>query len=1267
MPDSDLRATPFVGEGEMATRMRALDWTATPLGDPRRWSEGLRATVRILLTSRYAMWMCWGPELTFFCNDAYLPTVGVKRDWVLGARSDVVWREIWLEIGPRIETVLRTGRATWDEGLLLFLERSGFREETYHTFSYSPVFDDLGRVGGMLCVVTEETERVLGERRLATLGSLAASTRGLRTAEDVCERAARTLANNVNDVPFALVYLLDEGRRARLAGRAGLEPDAPIASPRFDPALPGAPWRLPSIGPAPEPTVVDLRERREAVHAGPWPEALTHAAVLPLPVSGTDRLAGLLVLGLSTRALWNAGYRGFLSLAAGQVGSAVADARAFEAERRRLEELAELDRAKTTFFNNISHEFRTPLTLLLGPVEESLITGTPPSGESIDLVHRNALRLQRLVNSLLEFSRLEAGRADATFRPTDLARLTGDLASSFRSAFDRAGLRFEVDAPPLPEPVHVDRDMWERVVLNLLSNALKFTLAGTVQVSLGLDGDSVLLRVSDTGTGIPADELPHLFQRFYRVQGARARTHEGSGIGLALVSDIVQLHGGEISVESRSGEGSAFEVRIPRGRSHLPADRVRDDADGSPLRAAKAYVEEALRWLPSPEGSRQPVPASGSRQGRIVIADDNADMREYLGRVLEPRYEVELVGNGTQALAAIRRARPDLVLTDVMMPEMDGFQLLSAIRGDAALRGLPVVMLSARAGEESRSEGLEAGADDYLVKPFSSRELLARVDAQLVRAQLRVVEERQSERLRSIFREAPVGIAILTGPELRFEFANQRYAEMVGNRQLLGRAFREAFPELAGQGTIELIEQVRVTGESFASPAYRAAIARSPGGSPEEAFFHVVVEPLREGRGRVEGVVVVATDVSELVTSRRRAEEASRAKDEFLAMLGHELRNPLAPLVTALHLMKLRAPESLERERSIIERQVKNLSRLVDDLLDVSRIARGKVELRREPVELGVVVAQGIETASPLIESRRHRLTVDVPGWGMQIVADPTRLAQVVANLLTNAAKYTDPGGNIRVQASIEDGTLVLQVSDDGIGIAPELVPHVFDRFFQARQDSDRALGGLGLGLALVKSLVELHGGTVGVESPGPGRGSTFTVRLPLPAPREARAVGGRHVEEPPARKPRARLRMLVVDDNVDAAESLREFFLLLGHDVQVAHDASDALRLAVGHPPELALVDIGLPGMDGYELARHLRAVAPDSYLVAATGYGQETDRRAAREAGFDRHLVKPLAVDELETLVHEEELRRAADRARESLAGAPARRAGAQNVDEG
>jgi PAS domain S-box-containing protein len=540
------------------------------------------------------------------------------------------------------------------------------------------------------------------------------------------------------------------------------------------------------------------------------------------------------------------------------------------------------------------------------------------------------------------------------------------------------------------------------------------------------------------------------------------------------------------------------------------------------------------------------------------------------------------------------------------------------------------------------------------------------VDAQLARAKLRTVEERQAQRFRTIFRDAPVGIAILTGPTHVFDLANERYLAMTG-RPVLGKTLREALPELESQGVFEIIDHVFQTGEHFASPSYRTVLNRGPAGAPEEGFFQVVAEPLRSDTGQVEGVVVVATEVTELVASRRQAEEASRAKDEFLAMLGHELRNPLAPLVTALHLMKLRAPALLERERALIERQVRNLSRLVDDLLDVSRIARGKVELRREPVELATVVAQGIETASPLIEERRHQLSVDVPASGLRLLADPSRLAQVISNLLTNAAKYTDSGGHLRVQARSDGNQVVLAVSDDGIGIAPDLVPQVFETFFQGRQGSDRARGGLGLGLALVKSLVELHGGTVQAHSRGLGQGSTFTVRLPILAAAESPGPTPPDHEELAPRHPRARLRVLVVDDNVDAAESLRDFLSLFGHEVAVEHDGPGGVRRAEERAPDLALLDIGLPGMDGHELARRIRALAPEAYLVAVTGYGQVSDRRASREAGFDRHLVKPLEVDELESLVHEQELRRAADRARESLAVGPMRRAGSGGGEAG
>ena len=1239
---TDARGTPFIGEGEMARRMRALDWRRTPLDDPGRWPEGLKATVRILLTSRYAMWMCWGPELTFFCNDAYLPTVGVKQEWVLGAPAHVVWREIWPEIGPRIETVLRRGEATWDEALQLFLHRSGFLEETYHTFSYSPVFDDRGGIGGMLCVVTEVTEQLLGERRMATLRALAAATPGSRTAEEVCARAAAALAADRNDVPFALIYLLDQQGRARLAGRAGVPADLPVAPESFDPSAPEAAWPLPQTTGPSVPDPVELGGRHPDVHAGPWPERIARAAVLPMAVAGSERLAGFLVLGLSTRLAWNAGYQGFLSLAAGQVAGAVADARAFETERRRLEELAELDRAKTAFFNNISHEFRTPLTLLLAPVAEARLAGTPAGTETLELVHRNALRLQRLVNSLLEFSRLEAGRADAVFRPTDLAELTRDLAASFRAAFERAGLRFVVETRPLPGPVYVDRDMWERVVLNLLSNALKFTLEGEVTVRLSVEDGSVHLRVRDTGSGIAPEEQPRLFQRFHRVHGARARTHEGSGIGLALVSDIVRLHGGEISVRSRPGEGSEFDVRVPLGRAHLPPDRVREEAAEGPPRAAEAYLTEALRWVTDePEDGRIAAAPTAEPQARILVADDNADMRDYLGRVLRSRYSVQVVANGSAALASLRDHPPDLLLTDVMMPEMDGFDLLTAVRADSRLRSLPVVILSARAGEEARSEGLEAGADDYLVKPFSARELLARVDAQLARARLRRLEEVQAARLRTIFREAPVGVAILGGPGHRFGFVNAACTEMMGGRPLLGRTLSEALPELDAQGLAESLEQVHRSGEPFVSRAYRMVLHRGPGGAPEECFFHLVLQPLRDEREAVEAVVLIATEVTELVSSRHEAEVASRAKDEFLAMLGHELRNPLAPVVTALHLMKLRAPGAVDRERAVIERQVRNLSRLVEDLLDVSRIARGKVELRREPVDLAATVAQAIETSSPLIEERHHQLSVEVPP-GLLVLADATRLTQIVANLLTNAAKYTDPGGQLRVRVRRDGAEAVLQVSDDGIGIPAELIPHVFDTFFQGGQGRDRARGGLGLGLALVRSFVHLHGGTVSAESAGPGAGSTFTVRLPLHSgagePRAlARAPG------PAARTPRTRLRVLVVDDNVDAAEGLREFLSLLGHEVEVAHDGGEGLRKARAHPPDLALLDLGLPGMDGLELGRAIRERAPGTCLVAVTGYGQESDRRATREAGFARHLVKPVDLEELEAFIGEQEQSRA------------------------
>jgi signal transduction histidine kinase len=397
-------------------------------------------------------------------------------------------------------------------------------------------------------------------------------------------------------------------------------------------------------------------------------------------------------------------------------------------------QLRELDKAKTLFFNNVSHEFRTPLTLILGPVADALASerGTL-EGEALRAVHRNALRMAGLVNSLLDFARLEAGRLSSTFEPVDLAALTAAIAGAFQSAMSSAGLELVVDCPPLPEPVWVDLGHWDKIVTNLVSNALKFTLQGHIEVRLRALPGRVSLSVSDTGAGIEAAEQERIFERFHRVAGVPARSIEGTGIGLALVKELVKLHGGEVGVESQPGKGSVFTVSVPRGRDHLPPQQVVEQQPSreAPPLDGRRYAEPA----PSTEGVVM------GREGKVLLAEDNPDMRRYLTGLLAARWEVTACSDGQEALEAARAARFDLVVSDVMMPRLDGFGLLAALRAEEPTRTVPVLLLSARAGEEAVLEGLDHGADDYLMKPFSARELVARVAHHLELARLRRAAE----------------------------------------------------------------------------------------------------------------------------------------------------------------------------------------------------------------------------------------------------------------------------------------------------------------------------------------------------------------------------------------------------------------------------------------------------------------------------------------------------------------------------------------------
>ncbi|GAA2440181.1 SpoIIE family protein phosphatase [Streptomyces glaucus] len=769
-PPAAARADVFAADEVVGGDLAAVDWTATPLGPPESWPQSLQTAVSILLSSKFSMWMAWGPELTFFCNDAYRrDTLGRKYPRALGRPAREVWAEIWDDIGPRIDTVLATGRATWDEALLLFLERSGYPEETYHTFSYSALRDDAGAVVGMLCVVSEETERVIGERRMTTLRDLGSDPSVVRTEQEMLDFAARQLDRNPWDLPFTMTYLFQEDGSARLAATTGIEAGHPAGPAVVALDDPDAVWPAAALARG-ESAVVELDGAPfTGLPSGAWEEPPTQALVVPLLQQGSAPY-GFLVAGLNRYRFLDDTYRGFIELVAGHVATGIGSARSYQAQQRRAEELAELDRAKTTFFSNISHEFRTPLTLMMGPLEElrtRLAQADPQVREELEVIRRNGLRLGKLVNTLLDFSRIEAGRMRATYEPVDLAAVTAELASVFRSAVDKAGLSFDVDCAPLDQPVHIDRGMWEKVVLNLLSNALKFTFEGAIRVSVRAEDGQAVVTVEDTGIGVAADEMPRLFERFHRIENARSRSNEGSGIGLALVKELVGLHGGTITADSVEGEGTRFTIRLPFGTAHLPADAVASAPGAKTVSAtADPYVQEALRWLPpdtetsadSAAATDQDtaVPAAGpSSPAHVLVADDNADMREYLTRLLKGAgYQVTAVTDGQEALDAVRSRIPDLLVSDVMMPRLDGLSLVGALRADSRTASLPVLLLSARAGQEASIEGLQAGADDYLVKPFAAAELLARVRANIELARLRTHHTRWRAALIDSLQEA---------------------------------------------------------------------------------------------------------------------------------------------------------------------------------------------------------------------------------------------------------------------------------------------------------------------------------------------------------------------------------------------------------------------------------------------------------------------------------------------------------------------------------
>ncbi|MBD2597522.1 response regulator [Nostoc spongiaeforme FACHB-130] len=1114
----------------MGSLMRSLDWSQTLLGSASTWAQSLKTAVSIILNSHYPMFIWWGREYANLYNDAYRPILGAsKHPQFLGQSAKVCWAEIWDVVGPLADSVLNTGQPTWSENLQLLMDRYGYLEETYFTFSYSPIRDETGGVGGVFCAVIETTEKVIGERRLRTLRELAANTAPAKTVAAAYSIVAETLAQNLADIPFALLYQVEgSGKQAHLVGTSGIVAGTSVTPEQVDLTQDNDPWQLAQVKQIKEARII------EHLPEGIGINSASSALVIPIAQSGKPELATIVVLGINQQRAFDDEYQGFFDLVINNIATAIANADAYAAECQRAEALAELDRAKTTFFSNITHEFRTPLALMLGPLEEALAhpQGPLPSDRhKLEIAHRNSLRLLKLVNTLLDFSRIEAGRIQAHYQPTDLASFTADLAGVFRSAIEQAGIRYLVNCPPLPEAIYVDHQMWEKIVLNLLSNAFKFTFTGEICLDLRYCQDHIELEVRDTGTGIPAAELPRIFERFHRVPAAKGRTFEGSGIGLALVQELVKLHQGIITVSSIVDQGTSFIVSIPTGYEHLPSDRTSNIATtstSSTIQASTTYIAEALRWLPQ-EGNRekgtlrQAQCIAGNREksnlspitshlspssARILLVDDNADMRDYVQRLLSLRYEVATAADGVAALESIRQKKPDILITDIMMPKLDGFGLLQALRANPDTRTLPIILLSARAEEESCIAGLTNGADDYLIKPFSAKELLARVEANLKMAQIRQEVANYEQRL------------------------------------------------------------------------------------------------------------------------RLEAESANRVKDEFLAILSHELRSPLNPILGWSRLLQTHKlnPSKTAEALATIERNAKLQTQLIDDLLDVSRILRGKLNLNVAPVDLLFIIESAMETMQTAAVAKSIVIQTNLEQVG-QVAGDSARLQQIVWNLLSNAIKFTPENGRVSIDLQQVGKYAQITVSDTGKGIEPEFLPFVFDYFRQADASITRKFGGLGLGLAIVRHLVELHGGTVNAASLGEGLGATFTVMLPLLPVQSQKLQENKssHLE-----LDLTGVRVLVVEDDLDSREFLVFVLEQYGAKVMAAENAAACFEILPEFQPDVLISDIGMPVEDGYSLIRRIRKLPASQggkiSAIALTAYAKTEDSQQALAAGFQTHLPKPI-----------------------------------------
>ncbi|KAK4047296.1 hypothetical protein OIV83_005474 [Microbotryomycetes sp. JL201] len=1141
----------IISRTPVGRQIAAFDWADTPLGNIRHWSPELKSAVMLCLATPFRSAIWWGDQQALIYNDEYARLLGSKHPGVLGAAGAVGWSEIWDTIGPLAARVMQGETVSYYDHHLPMI-KNGFLEETYHIWAYIPFRNAEGVVVGYDNPSFETTARVVAERRLGTMRDLSTVTQLARTTKDFFGKALKVLEANEFDLPFVLMYgveTVEAGGGKRTAGdkltggrttnvkltlegtvgvpsghqsapnectvRIETTPPAPSAHYESDTSSTASYGGTSSSGNTGEGAnswpfqealssrkpvfIANLAGRNKGFVQRGWPSEVKNAVVIPLMVEGESSSAvprACLIVGLNPRRPWNEVFATFLNLMARTLSMGLMNVTLAETEAKRTEELVQLDRAKTAFFANVSHELRTPLSLILGPLEDVISNKSlrREDKERLVTVQRHANRLLHMVNTLLDFSRLEGGRLEALYQPVKLGALTADLASLFRAAVERANIKLVVDVEedPVDRPVYLAVDLYEKICFNLLGNAFKYTQAGSITVKVRFEPTQAIVQFIDTGCGIENKELDLIFDRFHRVEST-SRVAGGTGIGLSLTLELVKAVGGTLTVESEiepPNNGSTFTVHFLRGSEHLPQDQVVHDSVESvalPARAQSSLsvIEEAASWKVAPEVNQRlsrPSQSPGSsgtvsddpfvlgadlmalKNSTILVVDDNSDLRQYISVLLRKAFNVVEATDGQEALDYALESPPSLIVSDVMMPRLDGNGLLKALRANPATALIPIIFLSAQAGQEARVEALLSGADDYLVKPFQGRELLARVNIHLQLGKMRIeLERRVEERTRALIESemryrgladrystlsllSPVGI-FMADVDGKVNYANPRFYDISGINQ---DSDVSEWMDAVHDGDRERVEKVWTEAVRFnPRQAKKDVTTMEFRWKPKDNWVLFEIRPFSE-EGVQRGFVGSITDISQqkrvealhIQEVERRAadaEENRRNTDQFLDMSSHELRNPLSGVwqnaqvigdslekfvellddlvdgevpdsdtLEALHGEML---ENVEAVESIIL-CASHQQRIADDILNVSKLNMGLLSIQPVPFDVSAKVQEVVTMFSVECQQKAIKLALkrgsSLADLGAEwVVADPARISQITINFLSNGVKYT--------------------------------------------------------------------------------------------------------------------------------------------------------------------------------------------------------------------------------------------------------------------